>query len=57
MAPTFAINYLRNGGNVLELARLMGHSRTETLQIYVDLAQTDLQDAQRRASPADNWRL
>lgn len=54
---TFAINYLRNGGNVLELARLMGHSRTETLQIYVDLAQTDLQDAQRRASPADNWRL
>lgn len=54
---TFAINYLRNGGNVLELQRLMGHERTDTLRIYVDLAQTDLQDAQRRASPADNWRL
>lgn len=54
---TFAINYLRNGGNVIELARVMGHTRTETLQVYVDLAQSDLHDAQRRASPADNWRL
>ena len=54
---TFAINYLRNGGNVLELQRLMGHESTDTLRIYVELAQTDLQDAQRRASPADNWRL
>jgi integrase/recombinase XerD len=54
---TFAINYLRNGGNVLELQRLMGHERTDTLRIYVDLAQADLQDAQRRASPADNWKL
>lgn len=54
---TFAISYLRNGGNVLELARLMGHASIDTLQIYVDLAQADLLEAQRRASPADNWRL
>jgi integrase/recombinase XerD len=54
---TFAINYLRNGGSVLELQRLMGHERVDTLRIYVDLAASDLQEAQRRASPADNWKL
>lgn len=54
---TFAINFLRNGGNVIELKRLLGHEQMETVTIYVDLAQADLAEAQRRASPADNWRL
>lgn len=54
---TFAINFLRNGGNVIELKKLLGHEQMETVTIYVDLAQADLQEAQRRASPADNWRL
>lgn len=54
---TFAINFLRNGGNVLELKKLMGHEKLETLLIYVELAQADLARAMRTASPADNWRL
>lgn len=54
---TFAINFLRNGGNVIELKKLLGHEQMETVTIYVDLAQADLVEAQRRASPADNWRL
>ncbi|GIK73794.1 MAG: tyrosine recombinase XerC [Chloroflexota bacterium] len=54
---TFAITFLRNGGSVLELQRLLGHERMDTLRIYVTLAESDLQAAQRRASPADNWRL
>lgn len=54
---TFAISFLRNGGNVLELKALMGHEQVETLQIYVSLAQVDLQSAQARSSPADNWDL
>lgn len=54
---TFAINFLRNGGNVLELQRFLGHERMETIRIYVDLAQHDLSNAQVRASPADHWRL
>jgi len=28
-----------------------------TVHIYASLAEVDLQNAQRRASPADNWRL
>lgn len=54
---TFAINFLRNGGNVLELQRLLGHEKMETLRIYVELAQSDLAAAQAAASPADNWGL
>jgi integrase/recombinase XerD len=54
---TFAINFLRNGGNVLELKKLMGHEKIETLLIYVELAQADLARAMRTASPADHWRL
>lgn len=54
---TFAINFLRNGGNVLELQRLLGHEKMETIRIYAQLAEIDLAAAQKRASPADNWRL
>ena len=54
---SFAINFLRNGGTVLELQRLLGHERMETLRIYVTLAESDLREAQQKASPADNWGL
>ncbi len=54
---TFAYNFLRNGGNPIELQRLLGHEEMDTVNIYVNLAESDLQDAQRRASPANNWRL
>lgn len=54
---TFAVNFLRNGGNVLELQRLLGHEKLDTVNIYVRLAQSDLSEAQRVASPADRWRL
>lgn len=54
---TFAITFLRNGGNVLELQRLLGHEKMDTLRIYVELAQLDLANAQAAASPADHWGL
>lgn len=54
---TFAINFLRNGGTPLELQRLLGHQKMETVMIYVKLAEVDLETAQRTASPADRWRL
>lgn len=54
---TFAINFVRNGGSVLELQRLLGHERLDTVQIYASLAESDLQAAQKKASPADNWKL
>jgi site-specific recombinase XerD len=54
---TFATNFLRNGGNLLELKRLLGHESLATLQIYVELSQADLSRALRTASPADRWRV
>ena len=53
---TFAINFLRNGGNVFELQELLGHEDIRTLTTYVKLAEQDI-DAAQRHSPADNWRL
>ena len=54
---TFAIQFLRNGGNVFELQRILGHVDLETVKIYVNLAQVDIERAQKAHSPADNWRL
>jgi integrase/recombinase XerD len=54
---TFAVTFLRNGGNVFELQRILGHEGLETVRTYLQLAQTDIATAQRKHSPADGWRL
>jgi len=54
---TFAITFLRNGGNVLELRAILGHEKLDTIRIYAQLAEIDLERASRNASPADRWRL
>jgi site-specific recombinase XerD len=54
---TFAIEFLHNGGNVFELKKILGHEKLATVEVYLGLANVDIQRAQQANSPADNWKL
>ena len=51
---TMAVTFLRNGGDVFSLQRILGHSQLEVVRGYVNLAQSDISRVHRRNSPADN---
>lgn len=50
---TFAVMYLRAGGDVFSLQKLLGHSDLTMTRRYAELSQTDVQSKHRQFSPAD----
>jgi len=50
---SFAVQYIRNGGDPFSLQRILGHSSASTTSIYVNLAGRGLREAHAKASPAD----
>ena len=54
---TMAIMWIRNGGDVFSLQQILGHSTLDIVRIYVNLAQSDIEAAHRKFSPADNLEL
>ena len=45
-----------NGGDLLTLQRILGHSSLEVVRMYIDLDTKDLIEQQRRFSPVDRLR-
>jgi site-specific recombinase XerD len=48
---TFAIMFLKNGGNIFALQRIMGHSDLNMTKRYIALSQLDIQEQHMLASP------
>lgn len=54
---TFAIEYLRNEGDIFTLQAILGHSSLDMVRHYLQLVKADTKTAHRRSSPADKWKL
>lgn len=50
----FALNFIRNGGNVFALQKIMGHTKLDMTRIYVNLVSADLQENHKKASPLNS---
>jgi site-specific recombinase XerD len=51
---SFAVSFLRNGGDAYSLQDMLGHESLAMTRKYVKLAQRDLKKIHKRASPISN---
>ena len=51
---TFALMYLRSGGNIFSLQRMMGHSNLTMTQKYLALTDEDLRNQHTQNSPLNS---
>jgi len=54
---TFAVSYLRAGGDVFSLQKVLGHSTLTMTRRYSELADSDIQEKHRLYSPGDRLKL
>ena len=53
MRHTFAIQYIRNGGDTFSLQDILGHSSLDMVRNYVNLARRDVSEQHSKFSPMD----
>ncbi len=53
---TFAVTFLRSGGNQFTLMQLLGHTNIQMTAKYVKLAEADAENAHRQCSPVERLR-
>jgi integrase/recombinase XerD len=51
---TFAVNYLRNGGNIYYLQSILGHTTLDMVKKYLQSINDDVINAHSKFSPLDN---
>lgn len=52
---TFALEYLRSGGDVFSLKRILGHAQLRTTEQYVQWLTGDVAELHKKHSPASRW--
>ena len=52
---TFATSYLRRGGDLYRLSRILGHADTKITEVYLHLVNQDLIEEHHRVSPAGEF--
>lgn len=54
---TFAVKYLMNGGDLMSLRLMLGHTDISVTQIYLSLAESHIQVQHNRFSPVDRIKV
>jgi site-specific recombinase XerD len=54
---TFALEFLRNGGNIYALQRILGHTTLDMVRRYLAIVQADIEGQMQIASPVEVWQL